>query len=120
MQMDVDISNIGSMNINFVKYQSRGTFGQVSSLKGAKSFDGTLAPLSIRFSVRFANVLPVIPTDQRWERQPASCQPFFNHNFHFQFLTIISYFLTKIVLDPYPHPTPPSENKAHPTLLSWG
>ena len=31
--MDVDISNIGSMNINFVKYQSRGTFGQVSAVQ---------------------------------------------------------------------------------------
>ena len=76
MQMDVDISIMGSMNINFVKYQSRGTFGQVSAPRGAKSFDGTLAPLSIRFPVRFVNVLPVIPADPRGERQPASCQPF--------------------------------------------
>ena len=36
IQMDVDISNVGSMNINFVKYQSRGTFGQVSELRGAQ------------------------------------------------------------------------------------
>ena len=85
--MDVEISNIGSMNINFVKYQSRGTFGQVSALRGAKSFDDTLAPLSFRFPVRFVDVLPVIPADPRGKRQPASCQPFFNHNF--QFLTII-------------------------------
>ena len=49
MQMDVDFSNIGSMNINFVKYQSRGTFGQESALRGAKSFDGILAPLSLDF-----------------------------------------------------------------------
>ena len=76
MQMDVDIGNIGSMNINFVKYQSRGTFGQVSALQGAKSFDGTLAPLSIRFPVRFVNVLPVILADRWGERQPASCQTF--------------------------------------------
>ena len=83
--MDVDISNIGSMNINFVKYQSRGTFGQVSALRGAKSFDGTLAPLSIRFPVRFVNEMVVIPADPRG-----------NHNFQFQFLTIIFDFLTKL------------------------
>ena len=36
--MEVDISNIGSMNISFVKYQSRGIFGQVLALGGAISF----------------------------------------------------------------------------------
>ena len=37
MRMDVDISNIWSMNIDLVRYQSRGLFGQVSMLRGAKS-----------------------------------------------------------------------------------
>ena len=31
-RMDVDISNIGSKKIDFLKDQSRGTFGQVSAL----------------------------------------------------------------------------------------
>ena len=40
--MDVDISNIGSINMDFVNHQSRGTFGQVSALRGTKSLYDTL------------------------------------------------------------------------------
>ena len=40
--MDVDICNIGSMNIDFVEYQSRDTIGKASALRGAKTLYGTL------------------------------------------------------------------------------
>jgi len=41
-KMYVNISNIGSMNLYFFTYQSRGKFGQFSALQGAKSLFGTL------------------------------------------------------------------------------
>ena len=41
-KMYVDFSNIGSINVDFVIYQARGTFGQVSALRGAKSLYATL------------------------------------------------------------------------------
>ena len=63
-----NISNEESMNINFVTYQSRGTFGQESALRGTKLLYALLVPGDHFLVLRFFSgdhflVLKVFP---RW------------------------------------------------------